>query len=695
MTNTRLFITECRSRYQKLCMLAAVVGALWQCINPVRLHAAETGLPPSEQSEADELLELSIEQLMHVTVTSAGKKEQPLAETAAAIFVITGEDIRRGGFRSIPEALRLAPGIQVAQISANQWAITSRGFNSPFSNKLLVLIDGRTVYTPAFGGVFWDVQDTLLEDVDRIEVIRGPGGTLWGQNAVNGVINIITKQARKTQGAYVEAGAGTLERGFVGVRQGGTLGASGEYRIYGKYFNRANYANPDGSSHSDQWSQGRGGFRTDWRLTGEDRLTIQGDGYWGHEENQFLGISLTPPLAFKHVGSIQLGGGNLLARWTRKFSDTSELRLQTYADRTERTNLFMNEIRNTFDVDLQHRFQPFDRHDVVWGGQYQASHDQVKNNFRISFTPAEYTLHVASGFIQDDVTLIPHRLKLIAGVKVLHNSFTGIEYQPNGRLLWTPHQQHTLWAAISRAVRLPTRTQDAIRVNVAVTPNPGGSPSPVLTALFGNPSTQAEEVLAYEAGYRTQILPSLSLDVVGYYNVYRNIIPAVPGGALSLETTPGPPHILNPIRYSDGGSGHTYGVEVVTIWQATDAWKLTANYSWLEMMTRPSNTLNVVLSPSLNPHHQFRIRSQYDLPFHLQWDTGIYYTSGLTLTNVPGYTRVDTRLAWRPDDHWQVEVVGQNLFNKHHVEWYPAGAGALFNNSAIPRSVFVMVSWRY
>ena len=680
-------------RCRGLCLFVIVIGVAWLCGSSTTLHAEAIDAPVPEQQAVGRLLELGIEDLMNVTVTSVAKKEQPLSKTAAAVFVITGEDIRRGGFRSIPEALRLAPGVQVAQVNANQWAITIRGFNSPFSNKLLVLIDGRAVYTPAFGGVFWDVQDTLMEDIDRIEVVRGPGGTLWGQNAVNGVINVITKQARRTQGAYVEAGGGNLEQGFTSVRQGGTLGEQGEYRIYGKYFNRAGYDRPGGSPAPDDWSQARGGFRTDWRFNGGDSLTVQGDGYSGNQNNELLGVSLTQPFAFKAPSSTRVGGGNLLARWTRTFSNTSDLRLQTYVDRTQRAGAFVSEDRTTVDVDVQHRFQFLDRHDIVWGGQYQSSRENFTNNFRIALSDSDI-FQVASGFVQDEITLMRDRLKFIVGTKILHNSFTGMEYQPNGRLLWTPAEHHTLWASVSRAVRLPTFVDRTIRLNAAATAI-SAVPNTVLTAAFGNPNQLSEEVVAYEVGYRTQILPTLSFDLAGYYNVYRRLSTIIPGGTPSLETNPAPAHILNPLSFTNSGAGHSYGAEVTAVWQAAKPWRLTANYSWLAIESSSLNQLNVASNPSLNPEHQFRIRSQYDLPFQLQWDTGVYYTSALTLTDVPSYTRVDTRLAWRPTEQWEAEIVGQNLFEKDHVEWYPVGAGAVFNNSAIPRSVFVRLSWRY
>ena len=671
-----------------------VLGLVWAAAAPAGRGLAVEPEPPDAEQLAKGALALSLEELMNIEVTSAGKKAQRLEEAAAAIFVITGEDIKRGGFRSIPEALRLAPGVEVSQINASQWAITIRGFNSPYANKLLVLIDGRSVYTPLFGGVFWHVQDVLLEDVDRIEVIRGPGGTLWGQNAVNGVINVITKKASATQGTFVEAGAGNLERGFTGARHGGKIGDQGEYRVYGKFFSRNSYANPNGTAAYDQWDQGRGGFRTDLKLTGRDSLTVQGDAYSGSEQQDARGISLTRPFLPIIPNSTQVGGGNLLARWTRQFSSTSDLKIQTYVDRTQREGLFIRENRTTYDLDLQHRFQPFDRHDIVWGASYQISHDNVDNNFRVSFSPPRYDFQVVSWFAQDEVTLIPQQLRLIAGAKALYNTFTGMEYQPNGRLLWTPHEHHTVWLAVSRAVRLPTRADDALRLNGGASARTG-VPSVAISSLFGNPNASAEDMVAYELGYRTQVTPALTLDVTGFYNVYRDLLVGVSSGAPFLETSPSPTHVVNPFQNRNQGSGHTYGVEVTSAWQAAKAWRLSANYSWLRMEISAMNTANANLDPGLNPKQQFRIRSQYDVLQDVQWDTGIYYTDELMSTRVPSYTRVDTRLAWRVNQQIDAELVGQNLFDKSHFEWQPTGASALYQSSAVPRSFFVRVAWHY
>ncbi len=666
---------------------ACLVGAV---ALPIAQGLASTEPPPTDSPSGETALELSLEELMNTEVTSVARKAQKLSEAAAAVFVITGEDIKRGGFRSIPEALRLAPGVEVAQVTANQWAITIRGFNGIFANKLLVLIDGREVYTPLFGGVFWDVQDVLLEDVDRIEIVRGPGGTLWGQNAVNGVINVITKKASQTQGTFVEAGGGNLEQGFTSMRQGGKIGDKGEYRVYGKFFNRNSFATPGGEAAQDKWNQGRGGFRTDWALSGRDKVTVQGDGYTGNEQLQSNGVSLTAPFSFTQRAGTQVGGGNLLARWDHETSATSGYTLKAYFDRTQRVNAIFGENRNTVDVDFQHRFQPLSRHDVVWGAAYRLSHDNFRNTFQTSLFPPSYDFAVVSGFVQDEITLVPERLKLIAGTKVLHNPFTGVEYQPNGRMVWTPHEHHTLWGSISRAVRLPTRVEEASNFPTFAAPRTG-FPSVTLGRLFGNTELKPEQVVSYELGYRTQVTPRVTVDVATFYSVYQNLIRT---DSLSpfVETSPAPTHLVIPSRYQNTTGGRTYGTEVVAAWQATAAWRLTANYSWLGIRATPPNG---VFGGGFDPKHQFRIRSQYDLPHNLQWDTGIYYVSSLSANGVPDYTRVDTRLAWKATEQWEIEAVGQNLFNGQHQEWKTVGSEVLYNPSLIPRSGYLRLIWHY
>ena len=373
------------------CAVRVVIGASFTLL---LMH--QTLVVASASQQPVDLLALSLEQLMTIEIT-AGKKIQTLADVPAAVFVISGEDIRRGGFRSIPEALRMAPGVQVAQINANQWAISVRGFNAPYSNKLLVLVDGRVVYTPAFGGVFWDVQDLLLEDVERIEVIRGPGGTLWGENAVNGVINVITKTATETKGAFAEAAAEGMDGGFVGTRYGGGIGTAGDYRVYAKYFHRSYEAGA--RTTPEEWKQARGGFRVDWRAGAKDTLSVQGSGYSGSSILNGRDVSLFAPFSslVEHAGSVD--GGNLQAQWLHRYADRADLRLRADVERTTRGSPNFAERRTTATLDLEHHVQPSGRHDVVWGAAYARSTDRVNGSFRLTFVPAEDSFAVGSGFL--------------------------------------------------------------------------------------------------------------------------------------------------------------------------------------------------------------------------------------------------------------------------------------------------------
>src|ERR1700693_28271 len=324
------------------------------------------GAMAQTQGSPDDLSKLSIEALMNVEVTSVSKREQKLSQAAAAIFVITQQDIRRSGATNIPDLLRMVPGLEVAQINANTWAISSRGFNSPFANKMLMLIDGRSVYSPTFSGVFWDIQDTILEDIDRIEVIRGPGATVWGANAVNGVINIITKKAADTQGAMLTVGGGNLLHGIGEVREGAKIGSAAAYRVYGKYFDNTHYIAPSGQDARDKWQMGRAGFRVDWNSSARDTVMVEGEMYGGKTGQTVTRfVSLTAPFTQTFTDQTSLAGGDGLARWTRTISKTSDMSLQVYFDRTNRNNAIFGENRNTFDLDFQHHFAPGEREDLV------------------------------------------------------------------------------------------------------------------------------------------------------------------------------------------------------------------------------------------------------------------------------------------------------------------------------------------
>jgi iron complex outermembrane receptor protein len=645
--------------------------------------------------KAEDLASLSLEELMNIEVTSVSKREERLFEAPAAIFVITPEDIRRSGATSLPELFRMVPGMHVARISANKWAISARGFNNEFANKLLVLIDGRSVYTPLFGGVFWDIQDVPLEDIERIEVIRGPGASLWGANAVNGVINIVTKKARDTQGGMITAGAGNDERGFGSARYGGTLGKTVSYRVYAKYFDRSSLVNQAGKDSGDHWNMLRGGFRFDWNISGVDSLTIQGDSYGGNV-GEALTFSLPgPPFSETVDEHERAAGGNVLSRWNRVFSEQSSMSLQFYYDRTRRKSMLYEEARNTFDLDLQHDFSLGARHHVVWGLGWRTSGDDIVSSFTASADPAQRTFNLFNGFVHDEFTLVKNRLRLTAGSKVERNSYTGAEVQPNVRLMWMPHQRGVVWGAVSFAHRTPSRADEDIRSNLAVFPGQDGLITYV--TLFGNPASKAERLTAYEIGYKVRPTERLFLQISAFHNVYRDL--SFPSSLTPfLETKPSPVHLVIPLRSDNSGAESTSGVEASADLAATKQWRLAASYTWTEVTSAhfPASAIPVLkLLSGDYPRNQFQLHSFLNLRSNLEFDTALYYVDRLPALGVPRYARVDARLGWRPAERLELSLSGQNLFDHKHTEF----GSPFFAQGALPaqieRSISGKVTWRF
>ena len=620
---------------------------------------------------------MSVEDLMNVQVTSVSKRSQKLADAAAAIFVITQEDIRRSGANSIPEALRMVPGVQVARIDENKWAISSRGFNGRFANKLLVLIDGRSVYTPLFSGVYWNIQDVMLEDVERIEVIRGPGATLWGANAVNGVINIITKQAKSTQSALAVAGGGTETRGSGGFRYGGTLNKATYYRGYAKYFNVGPSTDPStGRTAHDNWDALRGGFRADWMPAGADSLTVQGDLH-----RSGYGETLTIPLlnapyssTFPNQGSIS--GGNVLGRWNHAFANSSTS-LQMYYDHTSITeNSLFTDHQGIFDIDFQHTFHASGSQDVVWGLGYRSSRDANNSSSVVSLQPNQLTLNQFSAFAQDEISLFDKRLRVTLGSKFEHNGFTGFEVEPNARLLWTITPNQSVWSAVSRAARTPALTEEGLRLNSAVIPpgipqNP--TPFPAQISVFGSRQFKSEDLLAYETGYRVQLTSNFSTDIAVFYNHYTHLRTAEPGAPF-LEVNPTPVHVVAPFIAENKMSGGTYGTEFFAEWRVLPKWRLLSSYSYLQMDIRKDA---ISLDPTadnpglVSPRHEFYVRSSIDLPKHFEHDFDVRYTDRLPGLNIPSYYSLDTHFGWTPRRDWELSVGSQNLLNKRHLEFVP------------------------
>jgi iron complex outermembrane receptor protein len=641
-----------------------------------------------------DLTELSIEELMQVEVTSVSRRAEPISAAAAAVFVITQEDIRRSGATSVPEALRMVPGLEVASIDANKWAISARGFNGRFANKLLVLIDGRSVYTPLFSGVFWDVQDLLLEDVERIEVIRGPGATLWGANAVNGVINVLTKSARDTVGGLVTAAGGSEERRLLGVRYGGSLGVSSAYRVYAKTFDRGSGERLTGGEGADDWSMSRAGFRLDSKLS-RGGLTLQGDLYDG-DVGETLTLHSLPSLMPRIADTdMRVGGGHLLGRWQRVFSKASELVLQLYYDRTEREAALVDEERDTFDLEFQHGFSPTARHNVVWGLGYRRTGDDIRGSEILSFDPTRRTDELASAFFQDEVTLRPDRLWLILGSKLERNDYSGFELQPNLRTVWIPRQRHTLWAAVSRAVRTPSRAEHDLRLSQVAGPGDlfPGSPPAVLT-LRGNTGYDSEELRAWELGYRAGLAPGLFLDLATFYNVYDRLR-ATRTGQPSLQVAPAPPYLVAPVHPSNDLDGKTYGAELAVDWRAARIWRLSAAYSYLriQLHLRPGIDLASSSATGESPRHQLYLRSSWDLPRGLELDLMARSVDDLPAAAVEGYTSLDLRLGWRPLQRLELSLVGQNLLDGAHVEFVPEIIPT--HPTGVERGVYGKLTWRF
>ncbi len=655
------------------------------------LLAAMTLSVVAQEPNAD-LTSASLEDLMNIEVTSVSKKEEKLFQTAAAVYVITQEQIRRSGLTSLPELLRLVPGLHVGRIDGTKWAVSARGFNSRFANKLLVLIDGRSIYTPEFSGVYWEVQDVALESIERIEIIRGPGGTVWGANAVNGVINIITKRAEERQGGLITAGGGTEDRGFGTVRYGGQIGKQAYYTLNAKYFKRNGLVDALGRNANDGQQALRGGGRLDWQLTEKDELTLQGDLYRTDLRENATAVSAAAPFAPFTNSPGRFMGGYALGRWRRDFSKHSDMALQVYYDRSRHDGSDLGTTTNTFDLDFQHHFVLGSRNDVVWGLGYRLIADHNNSNSRspVQFNPKEQTAGLASGFFQDEITVIKDRLKLTLGSKFESNEYTGFEVQPSARLLWTPSAHQTIWAAVSRAVRTPSRSSRGLQVNATAFPGAGGRPN--ILAILGSPESGSEELVAHEIGYRAQPARKLSLDIATFYNVYDRLQTLEPDRPF-FQTDP-QPHVIIPLYFKNLMRGETYGLEASANWNPSHKWKLSGGYSYLRMQLHrytASRDSRSEGAEGQNPQHQFQVHSFLKLPRNLELDTSLYHVSRLVTDNIPSYTRLDARVGWRVNEGVELSVALQNLLQKQHLEFL--GLGVVTTQPQ--RSVYGKMSWRF
>lgn len=635
--------------------------------------------------EVQEVTEIDIEDLMKVRVSSPGKKSQVVAEVPAAIYVIRSEDLRRSGVTSIPEALRRVPGYQVGRSDANTWTVTSRGFSS--ANKLLVLIDGRSVYSPLHSGVFWDAQSVFMEDVERIEVIRGPGGALWGANAINGVVNVITKSARDTQGGVVEAGAGLEERGFAGARYGFAAGEAHHVRVSANTFTRDDSvmaADPD-EDLFDDLTMSRADLRWEWKAGEHDRVSLIAGGYDGRAQERLTTPLLTAPFSSTFRDRTKLSGGHAILRWERELGAASNLTAQVYVDHVLRENDLFGEEETTGDFDLQHRFSPFAGHDVVWGAGYRIYSNDFNGSFFAQTDPEERTDDLPSVFLQDEITLVEQRLKFTAGVKAEHNDYSGLEVQPSLRLAWTPDDAHMVWLAASRAVRTPSILDNDFRLNAITFP---GAP-PTILAVFGTKDFRSEELVSLEAGYRARLAEPLTVDVATFYNVYDDL--------RSLETGAGfsePGNNVQPFYIRNEATARCYGAELAVNLQAASGWLLQASYAYLYMNIDLSNGSTDTTSEAeerRSPRNQVWIRSALDLPHAVTLDVMARYVSRLAAYPADAYVEADVRLGWRvPGTGLELALVGQNLIHAHHEETSSDQTG-----SELERGGYVSLTWRF
>jgi iron complex outermembrane receptor protein len=635
--------------------LRPIVSSLALSLVVMNVHAEQISPGP------EDIADLSLEELANVQVTSVSKRPESLSSAASSIFVITGTDIHRSGATTLPEALRLAPNLEVARVDARNYAVTARGFSSPFENKLLVLIDGRTVYSPLFSGVYWDVQDVVLEDVDRIEVISGPGATMWGANAVNGVINIITKPAAATQGTLLAATAGRDERNGA-VRYGGALGNGGHYRVYGKYAANDDLRTENGGTLLTGWHREQAGFRADWGDAAR-KVTVQGDVVDGKLHQQ-------------GTADIQVRGANLLGRVNQTFAGGSTAMLQMYWDHTERDQpLAFVEHLDTLDLQLQHALELGGNHRLVWGGGYRWGHDRVQNGPAFGFLPGTMNLHWANLFAQDEITLRDD-LRLTAGLKFEENNYTGVEMLPTLRLAWNPQAATLVWGSLSRSVRAPSRIdRDLYSPTVPGVVN--GVPQ---YGIAGGPDFESEVANVFELGYRAQPTPTLSYSATAFYGRYDKL--------RTLEPNPNGTGSV----FRNFANGHTRGIEAWATWQAAKAWRLSGGGVVQRIDTAPeaisqdrSGATGLATS---DPSHYWMLRSSHDLAGGQELDVTLRYVGALASPAVPSYTAVDLRYGWRIRKGLELSLIGRNLFDPKHAE-----AGAAPGRSVYERAALLKLVW--
>ena len=672
----------------------AVGRSLWLYTGALAALVFSLSPPVSGQLQfppAPALADVSLQDLMNIEVTSVSRKEQKLSETGAAVFVITQDDIHRSGAVNIPDVLRMVPGVNVARVDANAWAISIRGFNSRYSDKILVLIDGRSIYSSAFSGVLWDQIDVPLDDIERIEVIRGPGGTAWGANAVNGVINIITMNSKTTQGGLIVAEAGSQESGSL-VQYGGKAGTAGTWRAFGRYSNTDSSINPAGGAAADGWHTFHGGFRSDLALSPRDTLMAQGDLYQSAEGQTLTSVfSEHLPAVATFNDPITIGSGDLQTRWSHTLQNGSETSLNVYFNHVNRYDQGFVENLNSFDIDFQHHLTFGSRNDVVWGLGYRVTDEDITQGYSILWVPARRVDSLYSAFVQDEIK-VASGVRFTIGTKLEHNAYTGFEYEPSAQLVWTPTRRQTVWLSASQAIRQPARKDAGIQFDSAIVPL--GASNFGVVQVIGNKTIQAEQLRDYEAGYRAQVTKRLSVDVAAFRSYYRSL-QTLDSEDPWFVSTPGLPHVVFPAILGNGARARTYGGEAFATWNVTSRWRLSPGYSLIRMnvMQSQSNPNSIAIAnPGDTPRHQIQFSSTLGLRSTLDWDTSLYFVGRLSNQQIPGYTRLDTQLRWHVLESVEFSIGGQNLLTARHAEFNNAHG---VDYTQVRRSALGRITWRF
>lgn len=625
------------------------------------------------RAEKFDLTQFSLEELMNLEVELVSKKHENLFETTAASYVISPEDIQQSGFTSLPELLRLSPGFAVARIDANKWAISSRGFNGVFANKLQVLIDGRSVYSPLFSGVFWNCQELVLEDISQIEIIRGPGATLWGSNAVNGIINVRTKPAEETQGGLFSMQAGTEEQMLTTLRYGGKIGNHLFYRFNTKYSKHNHLVDSSGAGTADGWTGQLGAFRLDWYPQSHSRLTIQGD-YYADEVGQMVTIIPAENQPFyRRIDTVATdAGGNLRLRLQHEFSPENDVALQFYYDQFNRNDVILNLTTRTFDFDFQQRFKFRPTHEIVWGLGYRRVTDETEGTFYFSLDPARAQIDLFNAFFQDELNFFRDRFRIVFGSKLEHQNFTGLEIQPNFRLLYRPNPNRAYWLAASRAVRIPTRVETDVFSVRGLEYTRG---IPVFGVMLGSDEFGSEVLHAYELGYRANLNHIISLDLALFYNDYRRLRNYETGG-WEYKFSPPPAHGMAYFHIDNNMTGYTWGGEILFKMKPAPGCYLEASYSNLQLKVALKNT-NIFYAFSKgtegeSPEHQALLRGSFDLPRGIIFDFGLRFVDQVPTNKIDQYYNLDAQITWQVIKNIKFAVIGQNLLQTQHAEYSPS-----------------------